>query len=362
VTTYADHFTHGSVPVIKPPTGDQVHKLFGFKGANGVTAYLEKHAGERGLVVYEPGQEPKWFGKRYYGIRSYDGPGVPSYFGFRQQIRDWLVYDDDKLLGLDPEETYWFDTSVKRSPTRFHLFKVPDDFAGVLDGESRTAPQEFIAEDRFFFMNIAGKGEIGAYVPPDYDAYLNGEKLIVDPKTHRATAKIAATKTGPTGLGYHIELTPDQKTTDAPKGNGPAQLLAFRKADTRLEGLWTKLPWYGSIDNAKNIFDDKANGYGMQVGALGRIIGKVPQAKRVSIKGAYSMLADGVGAPGDGVVRINGKEVLRLKYGEKPYKQVPFDLDISSYMGQDILLEFRADGPVRGAAATWIEPRFVVEQ
>jgi len=129
-----------------------------------------------------------------------------------------------------------------------------------------------------------------------------------------------------------------------------------------LDGLWIKLPWYGSIDNAKWITGNDSTGYRMNVGSIGRIIGKIPQARSVHVKGAYTMLEGGTGFPGDGVIRINGTEILRLKHGEKPYRQVPFDSDISRYMGQHVILEFIADGPVRGASAEWIEPRFEVEK
>src|SRR5206468_4829109 len=163
------------------------------------------------------------------------------------------------LLGLDPQETYWFDTTLKTSPTRFHLYKVPDDFAGVMHMESRTAPQEFSSSngaqpwpvvspraastapldrssgDVFFYLNFSGHGEIGAYVPPEYDAYLNGRKLQVNPQTHEATAKVDGGKPAPGSMGYHIELTPDitNKATSQPKG--PAQLIAFRRSETQLD-------------------------------------------------------------------------------------------------------------------------------
>jgi hypothetical protein len=361
VTTFAPHPTGGTTAVIAPPKGDEVQKLLGLRGENGVTAYFEKHATKRGLVVYEPGKAGQWFGTRYFGIKTYDGPGLPAYFGYRQEIKDWLIYDGDKLLGLDPDETYWFDTSLKPSPARFHLFKVPDDFVGVNDMETRTAPQEFTPGDDFFYLTFSGHGEIGAYVPADYDAYVSGEKIVVDPQTHRGIAKVSGEKVPASGLGYHIELTPDGSPKNPPPKR-PAELIAFKRSDQPLEGSWPKLRWHGSIDNAKYITGNDRNGYRSGVGSIGRIIGKVPQAKSVRAKGAYQMIEGGTGFPGDGVIRINGKEIARFPYGEKPYPITPFDIDLSPYMGQYIMLEFKVDGSVRGPAADWIEPRFEVEK
>src|SRR5205085_3760056 len=124
-------------------------------------------------------------------------------------------------------------------------------------------------------------------------------------------------------MGYHVALAPDSASQVDSQANGPAQLIAFRPSETLLIGLWVNMPWYGSIDNAKWIKGNDSTGFLMNVGAIGRIIGKVPQAKSVRIKGAYTMHEVTSGFPGDGVIRINGAEIVRLKPGEKPYKQMP---------------------------------------
>src|SRR5439155_11081306 len=125
--------------------------------------------------------------------------------------------------------------------------------------------------------------EMGAYVPPEYDAYLNGRKLQVNPQTHEATAKVDGGKPALGSMGYHIELTADSTNKAASLPKGPAQLIAFRRSDTPLDGLWIKLPWYGSIDNAKWITGNDSTGYRMNVGSIGRIIGKIPQARSVHV-------------------------------------------------------------------------------
>lgn len=357
VTRFVDHWTHGAVPAESGPIDEAGEKVFGFRGADGVTAFLERTPTRRGLVIYQPGQEAKWVGTRHTGIKSHEGPGVPAYFGYREYLRDWLIYDDTKILGLDPAQSYWFDASVSRSPTRFHVFKVPDDFAGVSTMEVRSAPQESAKDDAYFILRMAGKGEIGVHVPDDYDAYLNGRKLTVDPGTKQAFALIDASKTGTPGLGYHIELNPDQDKAKAAEQAGPAVLLAVRKTSTDLIGGWAKLKWYGSVDSLKWIKTDAAGNFTMNVGAVGRLVGRIPDAANVRMQGAFQIREQTVGSPGDGVIRINGVEVLRIPHGKPPFPRIPFDVDISSYAGRHVLIEFTSDGPVRGATAEWIDPR-----
>jgi len=303
-TKCSNHYTGGLLPVSNTSIPAKGEKLFGFTGANGVTAYLERYPTKRGLVVYKPGKEPKWIGTRYSEIRSYPGPGVPVYYGFREVIKDWLIYDGQKILGLNPHKSYWFDTNLRPSPDRFHVFKVPEDFIGVwLD---RHLPQEVGKDDMFFCLRMAGKGEIGVYVPEDYDAYLNGVKLEVDQKSRQSFAKINASSTGPTGLGYHIALKPEEDKQEPEKQGGPAYLIAFKRTDTDLKGNWPNLPWYGSPDSLKWITGNASNGFSMTVGAIGRFVGKIPKVKNVRIQGSYKMREVVLGGPGDGVIRING--------------------------------------------------------
>ena len=76
-TRFDDHPTHGAAPEAPTEIPETGEKLFGFRGDNGVTAYLERYPTKRGLVVYEPGRPPHWIGTRHAGIKTYAGAGVP---------------------------------------------------------------------------------------------------------------------------------------------------------------------------------------------------------------------------------------------------------------------------------------------
>ncbi len=382
ITDFTSHWSHGVVPVDNDPIPADGEKLFGLRGKNGVTAFFEKRPNERGLVVYEPGKEPKMVGIRRFGIKSFKGPGVPAYFGYRQFMRDWLLYNDDTILGLNPKTSYFFDETIKRSPTRFHVSKVPDDFIGYDDMDRRIAPYEIGKDESFYRLAFGGHGQIEVYVPDEYDAYLDGKKLEVDPLTKKATATINASlpKTGT--VSYFIALTGEGKPL-ADTGERPSMLLAFKRTDAELAGNWTSLPWQGSKDNLKFVAvgdgpvltpantaanfpgqylpGDGAKGSDltMNIGGYAIFIGKLPAAKSIRLEGSYKVNTE-TGAPGDGVVLINGKQVMRVGAGEYPYTTKHFTADISAYSGQYVLMEVIPDGSVRGASATWTSPRIVV--
>src|SRR5437773_9186916 len=65
---------------------------------------------------------------------------------------------------------------------------------------------------------------------------------------------------------------------------------------------------------------------------------------------------------GDGVIRINGTEVMRLAPGQgPPFNAIPFDIDVTAFGGQYVMVEFVCDGDIHGADfADWIAPKFVV--
>ena len=77
------------------------------------------------------------------------------------------------------------------------------------------------------------------------------------------------------------------------------------------------------------------------------------------LQGSY-IVSSSTGAPGDGVVLINGTQVLRVPTGEPPYQVREFDADISAHAGQYVLMEVLSDNGVRGAAADWLDPRIVI--
>jgi len=358
ITQFTSHWTGGMTAVddeIIPAAGE---KLFGLRGSKGVTAYYEKYPNKRGLVVYEPGKVPKWIGTRYFGIKSLKAPGVPAYFGYRQFMKDWLIYDDTTILGLNPGTTYMFDESVQRSQTRFHVTNVPDDFIGYDNMERRIAPYEVGTNDSFFRIVFSGHGKMTVYVPDEYDVYLDGNKLDVDRKTKLATATINATAPKTGDLGYFIALTPEGKPREDVNLDRPSMLLAYKRTDNLLQGNWVNLPWQGSKDNAKYAATG-ADSFTMNIGAFAIFIGKLPQARSIHLEGSY-IVNTTTGAPGDGVVLINGKQVMRVPAGDYPYKSHTFSQDISSYAGQYVLIEVIADGPVRGATANWNQPKIVV--
>ena len=357
ITRFEGHFTGGVVPVCDGPVPPEGLKLFGLRGTGGVTAFFERHPTRRGLVVHEPGREPKWVGTRHYNIRSWRGPGVPAFTGYRQYIRDWLIYDDTSLHGLDPKVTYVFDQTVKRSPTRFHVTRVPDDFAGYDNMERRIAPQEVGRDDSFFRLVFGGHGEMTMHVPDEYDVYLDGRKLEVNRGTKQASAMIDASLPKAGNLSYFIALGPDGAPAGDRSGGAPSMLLAFRRTPTTLAGKWVDLPWQASKDNAKAAVTS-GDSLHLNVGAWAIYIGRLPEAKRLRLQGSY-IVSSTTGAPGDGVVLINGNQVLRVPTGEPPYEARPFDADISAYAGQYVLMEVLSDNGVRGAAADWLAPRII---
>ena len=357
---FQDHWTHGITPEDDGPIPDEGQKMFGFRGRDNVKAFLERHLTRRGLVVYEPGHEPRWFGMRHFGIRKHTGPGVPSYYGFRQYMRDWIVYDEESLLGLDPSETYMFDETVERSQTRFHVTRVPDDFRGYINMERRIAPYEIGTDDSFFRLVFSGHGEMSMYVPDEYDIYLDGESVDVDRATRTATVQVDASYPESGNLGYFIALQPDGKRADDAPVETPSTLLAFRRSEMKFQGPWTQFPWQRGKDTSK-VAGPSGNDVSMNVGAFVIYLGRFSDAKRIRLQGTYQVHAT-TGAPGDGVVLLNGRQVLRVPTGDYPYPVMEFDQDISSFAGKYALMEVISDNGVRAAQATWFSPRIVVEE
>jgi hypothetical protein len=359
ITDFSSHYTGGTVPMDDAPVPSGGVKLFGYRGGNGVTAYLEKYPTRRGLVVYEPDKPPQWFGTRHYAIRRWKGPGVPSYYGYRQYMKDWICYDEDSLIGLDPAVTYRFDESVERSPARFHVTRVPDDFAGYDDMERRIAPYEVGRDDSFFRLVFAGHGEMSMYVPDAYDVFLDGERVDVDRSTRTATVTVSAELPKSGSLGYFIALQPDGAPAEEAGAGRPSTLLAFRRTDGELAGPWVGLPWQRAKDSAKKA-SPNGDDFSLNVGAFAVFIGRFPPAKRLRLQGSYTV-GSTTGQPGDGVVLLNGKQVLRIPTGNSPYPVTKFNTDISSYAEKYVLMEILSDNSVRAATAAWIRPRIVVE-
>ena len=54
--------------------------------------------------------------------------------------------------------------------------------------------------------------------------------------------------------------------------------------------------------------------------------------------------------------------VLRVPHGGSPFKNIPFNVDISKYAGIYVIVEFVSDASVRGCSANWNNLKFVVEK
>jgi len=325
-------------------------RLFSYRGRDGVTAYFERKANKRGLVVYQPQQPPRWVGTRVSGVSTWSGPGI-----LREMIPgvdkwvDWLIYDGEKMLGLDPRKTYLLDETGSLPQDRFHVTSIPEDFALHYDDSRYIRPQDMGRDGSYYKLTFTGHGRLTLYVPDDVHVFLDAKRVPVDRSNDTAVASVSA---------------------DAGK---PSQLLAFRQSDVILSGKWTDLPWqappkqrvwflaqhvnygYPSDGPVRSLY--KRNGFTTHVAGEGVIIGKLPKAKSIHLKGAYRMGEQTTGSEGDGVIKLNGQEVLRIPPGPKPYKTHCFDVDVSRFAGQYVMLEFACDGQVRGAgSADWYDP------
>ena len=355
---FETHPSHGWTPVSDSQIPAQGYKMFGYRGAGGVTAYFEKCPNKRGLVIYEPGKEPRWIGTRISGVRTWQGPGVLRELvqGVNAEV-DWLIYDGNTMLGLDPKMTYRLDESAVLPQDRFHVTSIPEDFAGFYGEDMRTIPQDVARDESYYRVVFTGNGEIKMYVPDDVLVFLNGEQVTVDRQAKTAQAQIVA------------------------QSDKPGLLLAYRKTETQLTGRWVNLPWqtsanqrewyvsrhimYGFPADGPALLKYDGNGFNNHVAGIGTIIGRIPNAKSIRLQGAFCMGDDSTGSYGDGVVRLNGKEVLRIPVdppSTEPYKIREFNVDISSFAGKYVMLEFTCDGIVRGSgSADWYNPQIVVE-
>jgi len=354
--TFETHPSHGIAPVDDIPMPPEGIRLFGYRGKDGVTAYYEKHPARRGLVIYEPGQEPKWVGTRITGVKSWPGSPVIQEVtpGISEEVADWMMYDGEIVLGLNPVNTYRIDESRSMSSERFHLTRIPDDFQLHFDGNLRIAPVHHSEDRSFYIITFTGNGAIDMRVPEDTLVFLNGDSVPVDRESGTASAGIAATVD-------HLGV-----------------LIAFKKLDRELSGPWGDLPWqtsqlqrsfylgqhrvldYSTEGPVRKMRD--MNGFYTHVSGTGVLVGRLPDAGSIRLQGGYGMRDESIITDGDAVIRINGKELLRVPAGERPYKVHAFDLDVTGYAGQYVMLEFLSDGRVHGpTAADWYNPWIVVD-
>ena len=257
---------------------------------------------------------------------------------------DWLVYDHDTMFALDPTKTYLIDETQSLPQDRFHITAVPNDFALYNDPIRDIQAQNMGDDYSWHKVVFTGHGKITMAVPDSrYVVFLNGQPVPIDCNTKTAQAQIDA------------------------DDNNPAVLIAFKKSDTPLTGLWAKLPWQRPkhmsgtwmLSAGGNDAKDERSFF-HNVSAYGVILGKLPQAQSIRIKGKWK-LRDEAQSVGDAVIRINGQEVLHLPCGSRPFTAHDIDQDISDYAGQYILFEFSVDGERRGSYSDWRDPTFIVE-
>ena len=343
-TRYDRHFSGGWFPVCDDPIPPAGYKLFGYRGVGGVTAYFEKHAQKRGLVVYEPGKPPKWIGTRARGVIEWSGPGMVLEWmpGVSVYSADWLLYDGQTMLGLDPKKTYLVDEKAALPQDRFHVTAIPDDFAHHVNPATAAQSQELGTTSSWFKLTFSGHGQVAMSVPDDgCMVYLNGVAVPIDRRARTASVR--------------VDADPEK----------PAVLLAYVPSDAVLKGKWVDLPWdrpkymrtwmLSAATDAKDAESFFNNVCGHAV-----ILGRFPKARSIRLRGTYGMRSPPAKTPGDGVVRINGKEGLRVPAGKQPFQVHDFDVDISAFAGKHVLFEFGSEGEFRFAPADWDRPRIVV--
>ena len=332
----------GLVPLLDAPPAEGI-KLFGYRGRQGVTAYFEKHPTKRGLIVYEQGKPPRWFGTRVAGIRDWPGPGVLKEWipGVDKEV-DWLIYDGGRQLALKPEKTYRLDESSRHLPQRFHIRCVPADFALYDKYPGYLRAQDSGRDGSFFKMWFTGHGELAMHVPTDVLVFLDGSVVPMDPAARRTPVTVNA-------------------DTDE-----PSVILAFPKTDTELTGAIGALPWQVPPRQRTYFVTQQLpgdpNSFTVGVTAIIVLNGRLPDAESIRLQGAYKLNDEThVATTGDGVIQVNGAEVLRVPPGPRPFEVHDFNTDLSRFAGRHVLIEVICDGVMLAAPASaeWRNLRIV---
>jgi len=380
--SYQNHFTHGVIPLY----GDrETIRYFGLRGKNNLTAYFEKQGSKRGLILYETDKPPRWIVARYTNLTEWNGPGG---------IQNWLLYNGDKLMALNPQKSYGFSDAVIMPPDRFHIAAIPDDFKlhfiEYLDyAKECHQGQEVGQDDSYFKVRFHANGRLSVYVPGDYLLFINGQPIAVDPQSHLAAVTVAADAAAldkQEKLNAPLVKGVDQMVTAAafreendPSGKTTYTVLqAFRQNDTPLSGKWSQLPWqvppkqrswhlkqhqlYEATADGPALMIRDGDGFFNHVTGRGIIIGRFPNAEKIRMEGGYHIREDSFEGAIAGKVWINGKEVLRIPGSDKrPFELQHFDVDITEFAGQYAMVEFGVEGVIRGNVADWITPQFIAE-
>ena len=378
--SYVDHYTHGVILIYDDR---EDIRYFGLRGDQGVTACFEKHGHTRGMMLYRPGKEPRWFGARVTGVTEWPGPGA---------IKDWLIYSGNRLMALDPARSYSFDESAVPPADRFHITDVPDDFvlhyiAYLDDSMACYEGQEIGREDACFKVRFNGNGRLGMYVPDEYLIFINGQPISVDGSTKTASAVV---NTGEVlheretkmeselveGVDQMVTAAAFREVNELGEEVAYSMLVAFRKEDVELLGKWADLPWqvppkqrswhilqhelYEATADGPALMLRKGKGFFNHVTGRGILIGRFPEADVIRMEGGYRIREESMSGNIEGKVWINGKQVLALPGSDTlPFELQTFNVDISEYAGQYAMVEFGVEGEIRGNVADWISPQFI---
>jgi hypothetical protein len=274
------------------------HQLFGYRGRNGIRAYLERSEHTSCLAVYLPDGNRRAFNASHFGITEYAGGFLPG----------WLVYDENRLLALDPDRNYRFGEGTMPQED-FHLFSIPEGFAlrrGVT-GHGR----------QHYMMEFTADGPVRAVVPERLtELYANGRRLVA----------------GGGGLEF--------------AASGDTSLIAFGAGPELPLGLLNAMPW--AVDGMApgertTMFTARGTGFFHHAGARASIVGRLPPVRPVVLKGQF--IIDPEAKNGMvGSVHINGRQVLEVENTERPWRTEPFEADISEFAGRQVMIQFTTTG------------------
>lgn len=274
------------------------NQRFGYRGAGGVAAFLERDEHTSGLAVYRPDGTRRTFNVRHFGITEHTGGSLPG----------WLVYDGHRMLGLDPARSYRFEDGAMPQD-EFHLCAVPPDFRlrrGVTGNDKQ-----------YYIVEFSAHGAVEVAVPPALPhVCANGRRLAVAEGVARIEAE------------------------------GDVSLIAFAEGPPLAAGLLNQMPW--AIDGhppgeRTPGFTARGAGFFHHAGVKASIIGRLPIARKLVLRGSLGM--DPAAKNGmTGVVAINGQEVLRVDCVEHPWTPRHFEADISAFAGQDVMVQFETIG------------------
>ena len=383
---YETHWSHGVYPVFENLGKDEWTKIFGYRGRNGARAWYEMKSDRICFAVYEPGKEVRRVGTRVAGYSQWKGPGVLRHIEPGPDVLAvWHLYDDTTQLGLDPATSYLLDEEGTLPRDAFHVTKVPADFALWHHRQSHMASQYSDPDGNWAMIHCVGNGPIEAYIPTGWRAFVDGVELTPDSRTRLAAGELRTDELPLPGETAMKAIETDNVATKliADKLGKVnvlrSKIIAFREMDNVLEGRWVDLPWHqpheqriwhvGQHERMEYPADGplrmpyRVNAFYNKTSGRGVMVGKLPADRKIRLVGAYKLRDDGSSlVGGDGTVRINGREVVYLNNGQKPFQMMTFDVDLSHRAGEHIMLEFAAEGHVGGVCdADWYDPKILVE-